>query len=111
MRGATKTLPRPEVGSKPAVDVRPSPLWNVILLDDDDHTYDYVIEMLMRLFGFPVEKAWLHACEVDTARRTLLLTCDLEHAEFKRDQIHAYGADPRLPRSRGSMSSVIEPAL
>ncbi len=26
------------------------PLFNVVLLDDDDHTYDYVIEMLRKLF-------------------------------------------------------------
>jgi hypothetical protein len=25
-----------------------------------------------------------------------------------RDQIHAYGADPRMPISKGSMSAVIE---
>jgi ATP-dependent Clp protease adaptor protein ClpS len=28
-----------------------TPLWHVVLLDDNDHTYDYVIEMLVRLFG------------------------------------------------------------
>ena len=30
----------------PAVETRPrqTPLWHVVLLDDDDHTYDYVIE-------------------------------------------------------------------
>ena len=27
-----------------------TPLYNVVLLDDSTHTYDYVIEMLARLF-------------------------------------------------------------
>ena len=33
-----------------------------------------------------------------------------EHAELKRDQIHAFGADVRVPTCAGSMSAVILPA-
>jgi ATP-dependent Clp protease adaptor protein ClpS len=40
----------------------------------------------------------------------VIITCELREAEFARDQIQGYGRDPRLPRSRGSMSAVIEPA-
>ncbi len=86
-----------------------TPLYNVVLLDDDDHTYDYVIEMLQRLFIFSKEKAFQHAVEVDTYGRTVLLTLALPEAEFARDQIHAYGPDWRMERSQGSMSAVIEP--
>ena len=31
-------------------DYELTPLFHVVLLDDDDHTYDYVIEMLQKLF-------------------------------------------------------------
>ena len=86
------------------------PVYNVVLLDDDDHTYDYVIEMLQKLFIFTLDQAYRHAQEVDTAGRTILITCELPQAEFARDQIHAYGPDPRLPRSKGSMSAIVEPA-
>jgi ATP-dependent Clp protease adaptor protein ClpS len=55
-------------------------------------------------------KAFGHAVEVDTAGTTIVLTCELEKAELKRDQIHAYGADWRLPRSLGSMAAIVEPA-
>jgi len=47
---------------------------------------------------------------VDTAGRTIVITCERAEAEFARDQIHAYGADPRMPKSKGSMSAVLEPA-
>ncbi len=87
-----------------------TPIYHVVLLDDDDHTYDYVIEMLQRLFLMSASQAFRHAVEVDTAGRTIVLTCELPQAEFARDQIHAYGPDPRMPRCRGSMSAVIEPA-
>ena len=90
---------------------RPSiPLYHVVLLDDDDHTYDYVIEMLQKIFIFSLDQAYRHAEEVDRAGRTVLITCELREAEYGRDQIHAYGPDWRLPRSQGSMSAVVEPA-
>ena len=86
------------------------PLFHVVLLDDNDHTYDYVIEMLQKIFIFTAEQALRHAQEVDSMGRTVLITCELPEAEFARDQIHSYGPDWRLPRSQGSMSAVIEPA-
>ena len=89
---------------------RTVPLYRVVLLDDNDHTYDYVIEMLQKIFIFSLDQAYRHAEEVDRAGRTVLITCELRAAEFARDQIHAYGPDWRLPRSQGSMSAVIEPA-
>ena len=87
-----------------------TPLFHVVLLDDDDHTYDYVVEMLCSLFVLAAEVAFRHAVEVDTTGRTIVITCERDQAEFGRDQIHAYGADPRMPRSKGSMSAVVEPA-
>ena len=102
----TKTLPRHSVHP----DVRRQPPYNVILLDDDDHTYDYVIHMLQVLFGFPREKGYQHAENIDQNGRTILLTTTLEHAELKRDQIHAFGPDRRIRNCVGSMTSMIEPA-
>ena len=87
-----------------------SPLYNVVLLNDDDHSYDYVIEMLQKIFCFSKEEALKHAVEVDLAGRTILITCGLGEAEYSRDQIHAYGPDPRIPHCSGSMSAIIEPA-
>jgi len=105
---ATKTTAAPETGV--ANKDQLTPLFNVVLLDDDEHTYDYVIEMLVKIFCHTAETAFRHAVEVDTDGRTIVLTCEREQAEFGRDQIHAYGADPRMAVSKGSMSAVIEPA-
>jgi len=86
------------------------PPYHVILWNDDDHSYEYVIVMLMELFGYPPEKGFLMAKEVDARGRVILLTTTLEHAELKRDQIHAYGKDSLIARCKGSMSATIEPA-
>ncbi len=89
---------------------RPAPLWHVVLLDDDEHTYAYVIEMLNRLFGHTPEKAYRMACEVDHTGRVIVDTAVYEQAEFKQQQIHGFGADWRIPTCKGSMTAVLEPA-
>jgi ATP-dependent Clp protease adaptor protein ClpS len=92
------------------VDKDTTPLWNVVLLDDDDHSYEYVIEMLCRLFFIPPERAYQHAVEVDSTGRTIVFSGDEEMALFGKRQIESYGADPRMARSRGSMSALVEKA-
>jgi ATP-dependent Clp protease adaptor protein ClpS len=81
----------------------------VILWDDDDHSYEYVVTMMQRLFGFTIERGFLIAREVDTSGRAICLTTTKEHAELKRDQIHSFGRDNLIERSKGSMSASIEP--
>src|SRR3989440_7544640 len=90
--------------------VKRQPPYNVILLNDDDHSYEYVIRMLQQLFGHPPEKGFQLAKEVDTSGRVIVMTTTMELAELKRDQIHAFGPDPLIPRCKGSMSAKIEPA-
>ena len=87
-----------------------TPLYRVVLLDDDDHSYDYVIEMPQKIFVFTLQEAYQHAVEVDTRGRTGLIVCELAQAEFARDQVQNYGPDCRLDRSKGSMTAIVEPA-
>jgi len=106
--------------AKPSPRTRPQPKdkpkteeprrWNVVLLDDDQHTYDYVIAMVQEVFAHPREKAFQIAKSVDTVGRAICLTTHKEHAELKRDQIHAFGKDPLIASCKGSMSAIIEPA-
>jgi ATP-dependent Clp protease adaptor protein ClpS len=86
------------------------PPYHVVLLDDDDHSYEYVILMLKKVFGYPIEKGFEMAQEVDATGRVIVATTNLEQAELKRDQIHAFGPDPLIPRCKGSMSATVEPA-
>lgn len=103
---APRTQTRP--GEKPEVDKLPP--YNVVLLDDQDHSYDYVVRMMMELFAHPQEKAFGIAKKVDEEGRAVCLTTHKEHAELKRDQILAFGKDPLISACKGSMGAVIEPA-
>lgn len=85
------------------------PRYQVILWNDNDHSYEYVMVMMRELFGHPVERGFQIAFEVDKTGRSICLTTTREHAELKAEQIHAFGSDPLIPRCEGSMSATIEP--
>ncbi|MGL4462991.1 MAG: ATP-dependent Clp protease adaptor ClpS [Planctomycetia bacterium] len=102
----TTTKAQPEA---PPPKAARQPLYNVILLDDEDHTYSYVIRMLQKLFRYTEARAYQAAREVDLNGRVVLLTTTREHAEFKQEEIHGYGPDDLVAACKGSMTSVIEP--
>ena len=85
------------------------PKYNVILWDDDAHSYEYVIRMMQQIFAYPLEKGFKLAEEVDNSGRVICLTTTKEHAELKRDQIHAFGPDKLIAGCKGAMWATIEP--
>jgi ATP-dependent Clp protease adaptor protein ClpS len=106
----TETLTRTETRTDERTETKQPWLWNVVLLDDDDHTYEYVIRMLNSVFAMPIEKAFKAAEMVDAQGRVILLTTHKEHAELKRDQVHGFGRDVLISSCAGSMTAVLEPA-
>ena len=110
MTSASTVFPDVEYEEETQTRTRRQPPYNVILINDDDHTYEYVILMLQELFAYPVEKGFELAKEVDKTGRAVVCTTSMERAELKQEQIHAHGPDPRIPRCKGSMYAEIEPA-
>ena len=108
----TATLPaNPEVKKTPKNKKRPKkqPRYNVILWDDDDHSYEYVVLMMRQLFHLSFGKGFEIAKVVDAHGKAICMTTTRELAELKRDQIHAFGRDILIERCAGSMSASIEP--
>ena len=104
----TDTIVRPK--TREESQTKRQPPYNVILLNDDDHSFEYVIGMLQQIFAFPPEKGMQCAKEVHEKGRVILLTTTREHAEFKQELVHAFGPDKMIARCKGSMSCDIEPA-
>lgn len=104
----TLTVPttRKKTKAKPTL----SPMYNVVLLNDDDHTFGYVIEMLGSIFGHSPATGFRMACEVHTNGRVIVLTTHKELAELRQEQIHSHGPDRLVPACKGSMSALVEPA-
>jgi ATP-dependent Clp protease adaptor protein ClpS len=97
------------VAAKPR-DPKPLDLWHVILLDDDHHTYDYVIRMMQQIFHCDQSRAFTLAKTVDEEGRVICATLHKELAELKQQQIHAFGKDTLIASCTGAMSAVLEPA-
>ena len=104
----TDTITTPREGTKREIEGMPP--YNVVLLDDDEHSFEYVVRMLKKIFGHSLKRGLKMAMQVHLSGRVVVATTNLEQAELKRDQIHAFGPDPLIPRCKGSMSATIEPA-
>ncbi len=85
-------------------------LWNVVLFDSDEHTYEYVIELLGSVFGMSPHKAFAIARMIDIEGRGIVLTTHREHAELKAEQIKGFGPDARIASCQRPLSVSLEPA-
>ncbi|MDR0328099.1 MAG: ATP-dependent Clp protease adaptor ClpS [Planctomycetaceae bacterium] len=108
--GETATGVRPKNRRKNKDKSKKEPRFHVILWNDDVHTYEYVIIMLHAVFGYPVEKGFQLAREVDTRGKAIVFTSSLEQAELKKDLILGFGPDPLLEASKGSIIATLEKA-
>jgi ATP-dependent Clp protease adaptor protein ClpS len=106
----TQTAPQQEQETDRATATRQPPPYNVILLNDEEHTFDYVIELLMTLFGHSLATARELTWTIHTTGRAVVYTTHKEKAELKREQVLAYGPDPRMSISKGPIGCYIEPA-
>ncbi len=69
------------------------PPYAVIVHNDDEHTFYYVADLLMKVCGHDRQRAWLLTNQVHTAGKAVVWTGPLEVAELKRDQIRGGGPD------------------
>jgi ATP-dependent Clp protease adaptor protein ClpS len=69
------------------------PPYGVIVLNDELHTFDYVVETLQKVFGYPLEKAFQLVTQIHSTGRGLVWSGSKEVAELKCDQIRGSGPD------------------
>lgn len=103
------TTTKPGIVIHEDTDTAYEPLYHTVLLDDDHHTYQYVVAMLAAVFGYAVNKGFAIACVVDSEGRAVVFTGSRDEARLNQDKIHAFGPDPLMAECKGSMSAVIEP--
>jgi ATP-dependent Clp protease adaptor protein ClpS len=104
----TRVAPRER--TEPGTETKRLPPYNVVILNDEEHTFDYVIELLAKLFGHSLAVAIELTFRIDLTGRAVVYTTHKEKAELKRDQVLGYGPDPRMSESRTSLGCYIEPA-
>jgi len=104
----TQTAPKSRTDVK--TQTRRQPPYHVVILNDEEHTFDYVIELLTKLFAHPKKEAVALTWRIHLSGRAVVYTTHKEKAELKRDQVLAYGPDPRMSVSKSSLGCYIEPA-
>ncbi len=104
----TQTAPRSKTDLK--TQTRRQPPYHVVILNDEEHSFDYVIELLTKLFAHPRATAEELTLRIHLTGRAIVLTTHREKAELKREQVLAYGPDPRMSISKGPLGCYIEPA-
>ena len=104
----TTTQPAPQAEAKDWPETRRQPPYHVVILNDEEHTFDYVIELLTKVFKHPLDAAELLTWKVHTEGRAIVFTTHKELAELKREQVLSYGPDPRMDISKGPIGCVIE---
>jgi ATP-dependent Clp protease adaptor protein ClpS len=97
-----------EVGTETQTAPRMERACKVILYNDEEHTYDYVVEMLTHACRLDREKAFRCAVEVDLTGRTIVFYGSRTACVGVVSRIHAYGPDHRLPQSMSSMRAEVQ---
>jgi len=86
------------------------PPYAVVVLNDDEHTFEYVIETFVKVFGYAPEKCFQLAEQIHTQGRAIVWSGPKEVAELKRDQIVGAGPDFHAARTvKWPLGVVIEP--
>lgn len=99
----TTTKPRDETRT------RRLPPYHVILLNDDHHSTDFVVDVLRKVLGCAKEHAELLMVEAHTSGRAVLWTGPKEVAELKQEQVTTFH-ERRGEANLGPLGCVIEPA-
>jgi len=98
----------PDIDSDTRTDRQPP--YAVILHNDDFNNFDFVVNVLRKVFSYPIEKCVDLTKEADETGRSIVWTGALELAELKADQIHSCGADPRA-KNASALGVTVEPLV
>jgi ATP-dependent Clp protease adaptor protein ClpS len=84
---------RPRSREREKVRTKTQPPYAVIVENDDLHTFEYVIEVLQKVLGYDLQKAFVLTSQVHLSGQAIVWSGTLELAELKRDQIRGFGPD------------------
>src|SRR5437870_5102895 len=104
--------PHSSTQTKPTEETRTRryPPYNVILENDDHHSMEFVIEVLCKVLGCPVERALQLMMEAHTSGRAVIWTGTREVAELKAEQVQTFPEVRGDGNHLGPLGCTVEPA-
>jgi ATP-dependent Clp protease adaptor protein ClpS len=112
---ANESLPGTVLTTKPKereeTRTRRVPPYNVILENDDHHSFEFVVDVLRKVLGCPVERAVQLTFEAHTTGRAVIWTGPKEVAELKVEQVQTFNEIRAQDNAKlGPLGCSIEPA-
>jgi ATP-dependent Clp protease adaptor protein ClpS len=86
------------------------PPFNVILENDDFHSFEFVVEVLTKTFGYNLERSYQLMMQAHNSDRAIVWTGPKEVAELKVEQILTFHETRSDGRNLGPLGCSIEPA-
>jgi ATP-dependent Clp protease adaptor protein ClpS len=105
----------PETTVKPAererTETRRIPPYNVILENDDHHSFEFVVDVLRKVLACTLERAVQLTFQAHTTGRAIIWTGPKEVAELKVDQVGTFHETRAQDGAKlGPLGCYIEPA-
>ena len=108
---AEPTVAAPQTTPREETKQRLLPPYHVIIANDDDHSMDFVVDVLRKVLGAPLERALQLMLEAHTTGRAVIWTGPKEVAELKAEQVLTYHEKrDRDQKDLGPLTCTIEPA-
>jgi len=82
-----------------------SPHWHVMLLNDDYHTFPFVIMILVKIFKKKIEEAVELTYQIHEKGQAIATTCSKERALLYQEQVTSVKEG-----DKGAIRCIIEPA-
>jgi ATP-dependent Clp protease adaptor protein ClpS len=101
----------PDTETHEETHTRRVPPYNVILLNDDQHSMEFVVEVLCKSLAMSVEKAFQYMLHAHTTGEAVVWTAPKEVAELKAEQIQTFHeVRQRDNKQLGPLGVRVEPA-
>jgi len=100
-------ITRPE--TREETKTRQIPPYNVVLLNDEHHSMEFVVMVLVKVFGYALEKCFQLMLNAHETGRSIIWTGPREVAELKVEQMSTFH-ETRGKKDLGALGCEIEPA-
>jgi ATP-dependent Clp protease adaptor protein ClpS len=75
----------------------PGPQYQLVLLNDEVHSFNYVVRVFQQVFGLPLTRSVALTCEIHSQGRAVVFRGSLDEVNHKRSKVMEFGPDQWAP--------------
>jgi ATP-dependent Clp protease adaptor protein ClpS len=109
--GPPDVIVAPKAKPQERTRVRRVPPYNVILANDDYHSFEFVVDVLCKALGYTKERSLQLTLQAHNSGRAVVWTGPKEVAELKVEQIRTFHETRAVDQAKlGPLTCSVEPA-